>query len=210
MPSFNQVMLMGNITRDPQLKQLPSQTVVAEFGLAVNRRYRTADGEEREETCFVDCSAFGKQAEVLAEYATKGKPLFVQGRLKYDAWEDKQSGAKRSKLAVVVENFQFVGGRDGSGSFPGAAAQNERQNERQGERHTQMEMRLPGEPPSRAPRATVTERILDRTADHSVDHSTDRPAPRPRVQPPSAKVSERRRTRVTDARPNVSEADIPF
>ena len=126
MPSFNQVLLMGNVTRDPQLRQLPSQTVVAEFGLAVNRKYRSTDGEEREEVCFVDCTAFGKQAEVISQYCQKGKPLFVQGRLRYDAWDDKQSGAKRSKLTVVVENFQFVGGRDGQGSYPGTAAHSDK------------------------------------------------------------------------------------
>ena len=126
MPSFNQVILLGNVTRDPQLKQLPSQTVVAEFGLACNRRYRTADGEEREDTTFVDCTAFGKQAEVISQYCQKGKPIFVQGRLKYDTWEDKQSGAKRSKLSVIVENFQFVGAKDGQGSYPGAAAENDK------------------------------------------------------------------------------------
>src|SRR5687767_4308784 len=123
MPSVNQVFLMGNVTRDPQLRQLPSNTVVAEFGLACNRKYRTGDGEEREDVCFVDCTAFGKQAEVISQYCQKGKPIFVQGRLRYDSWDDKQSGAKRSKLTVVVEQFQFVGGRDGQGSYPGAAAE---------------------------------------------------------------------------------------
>ena len=206
MPSFNQVMLMGNITRDPQLKQLPSQTVVAEFGLAVNRRYRTSDGEEREETCFVDCSAYGKQAEVLAEYAGKGKPLFVQGRLKYDTWEDKQSGAKRSKLSVVVENFQFVGGRDGSGSYPGAAAEGDRKTpaserqERLFDRRGQREERTPERQSE-----TTTERTIDRT-----ERPAERSAARPRVEAPSAKVNERRRTRVTEGRPKVSEVDIPF
>ena len=122
MPSFNQVLLMGNVTRDPQLKQLPSQTVVAEFGLACNRKFKGSDGEEREETTFVDCTVFGKQAEVISQYVEKGKPLFIQGRLKYDTWDDK-NGGKRSKLSVIVENFQFVGGRDGGGSYPGAAAE---------------------------------------------------------------------------------------
>lgn len=126
MANFNQVILMGNVTRDPQLRHLPSQTVVADFGLACNRRYRTAQGEDREEVVFVDCAAFGKQAEILKQYCQKGKPLFVQGRLKYDTWEDKQGGGKRSKLSVIVENFQFIGGRDGSGSFPGAAAEAEK------------------------------------------------------------------------------------
>ncbi len=126
MANFNQVILMGNVTRDPQLRHLPSQTVVADFGLACNRRYRTAQGEDREEVTFVDCAAFGKQAEVIKQYCQKGKPLFIQGRLKYDTWEDKQGGGKRSKLSVVVENFQFIGSRDGSGSFPGAAAESEK------------------------------------------------------------------------------------
>ena len=125
MASFNQVLLMGNLTRDPQLRQLPSQSAVVDFGLAVNRKYRTADGEDREETCFVDCSAFGKQAEVIAEYCQKGRPLFVQGRLRYDTWEDK-AGGKRSKVSVIVENFQFIGSRDGGGSYAGAAADADR------------------------------------------------------------------------------------
>lgn len=112
MVGFNKVMLMGNLTRDPQVKHLPNQTVLAEFGLACNRKYKTADGEEREDTTFVDCTVFGRQAEVIAEYCTKGKPIFLEGRLKYDTWDDKNGGGKRSKLSVIVENFQFVGGRE--------------------------------------------------------------------------------------------------
>jgi single-strand DNA-binding protein len=119
MSSFNKVMLMGNLTRDPQVKQLPNNTVVADFGLACSRRYRTAAGEDREEATFVDCSAFGRQAEVISQFCKKGKPLFIEGRLKFDSWDDKQTGAKRSKLSVVVENFQFVGGRD-EASGPGS------------------------------------------------------------------------------------------
>jgi single-strand DNA-binding protein len=116
MSSFNKVMLMGNLTRDPQLKYLPSQTAVAEFGIACNRKFRTATGEDREEVTFVDVAAFGKTGEVINQYFTKGKPIFIEGRLKYDQWEDKQGGGKRSKLSVVVENFQFIGGRDGGGA----------------------------------------------------------------------------------------------
>ena len=115
MPSFNRVTLMGNLTRDPQLKHLPSSTTVADFGLAMNRHFKTASGEDREEVCFIDCSAFGKQAEVIGQYCKKGKPLFVEGRLKYDQWDDKTSGARRSKVSVVVENFQFVGGGPNDG-----------------------------------------------------------------------------------------------
>jgi single-strand DNA-binding protein len=119
MASFNRVFLMGNLTRDPQLKYLPSQTAVAEFGLAMNRKFRTQQGEDREEVTFVDCAAFGKTADVINQYFTKGKPIFIEGRLKYDSWEDKQGGGKRSRLTVVVENFQFIGGRDGGGGGGG-------------------------------------------------------------------------------------------
>ena len=88
------------------------------MALACSRRYRTATGEDREETAFVDCSAFGRQAEVLNQFCKKGKPLFVEGRLKYDTWDDKQSGNRRSKLSVVIENFQFVGGKDSEAATP--------------------------------------------------------------------------------------------
>ena len=119
MASFNKVMLMGNLTRDPQVKHLPSTNmVVAEFGLAVSRRYRTAGGEDKEEVAFVDCAAFGRQAETIGQFCTKGKPLFVEGRLKFDTWEDKMTHAKRSKLTVVVENFQFIGARQDAIEFP--------------------------------------------------------------------------------------------
>jgi single-strand DNA-binding protein len=122
MSSFNKVMLMGNLTRDPQLKYLPSQTAVAEFGIACNRKFRTATGEDREEVTFVDIAAFGKTGELINQYFTKGKPIFIEGRLKFDQWEDRQGGGKRSKLTVVAENFQFIGGRDGGGGGGGAPA----------------------------------------------------------------------------------------
>jgi single-strand DNA-binding protein len=120
MASFNKVMLMGNMTRDPQMRYLPSQTPITEFGLACNRKFKTATGEQKEEVLFVDCTAFGRQAEVINQYCTKGKPLFVEGRLKYDTWEDKNGGGKRHKITVVVENFQLLGGRDGGGAPAGA------------------------------------------------------------------------------------------
>src|SRR5258706_14851733 len=102
MASFNQVILMGTLTRDPQLKYLPSQTAVAEFGLACSRKFKTQSGEEREEVLFVDCSAFAKTGEVINQYFTKGKPIFIQERLKYDSCEDKQGGVKRSEMTGVV------------------------------------------------------------------------------------------------------------
>ena len=118
MANFNKVILLGNLTRDPQLKYLPSQTAVVEFGLAVNRKYKTQSGEQRDETTFVDCSAFGRTAEIINQYCRKGNMLFVDGRLKYDTWEDKQGGGKRSKLSVMVENVQLMP-RSGAGGGGG-------------------------------------------------------------------------------------------
>jgi single-strand DNA-binding protein len=119
MASFNKVMLLGNLTRDPQLRYLPSNQPIVEIGIACSRKFKTASGEEREETTFVDCTAFGRQAEVINQYCTKGRPLFIEGRLKLDQWEDKTTQAKRSKLSVVIENFQLLGGRDGGGGRAG-------------------------------------------------------------------------------------------
>src|SRR6185295_9758654 len=120
MASYNKVVLLGNLTRDPQLKYLPSQTPVVDFGLAVNRRYKTQSGEQRDETTFVDCTAFGRTAEIINQYCRKGNMLFVEGRLRYETWEDKQGGGKRSKLSVHVENVQLMprGGGGGGGGAP--------------------------------------------------------------------------------------------
>ena len=118
MASFNQVILLGNLTRDIELRHTPSNQTVANIGLAVNRTFQTKDGEKREETTFVDCESWGRQAEVMAQYLSKGRPVLIQGRLKLDSWQDKDGG-NRSKLKVVVENFQFVGGREGGGNGGG-------------------------------------------------------------------------------------------
>lgn len=107
MANFNKIILMGNVTRDPQLSYLPSQTPVCEFGLAVNRKW-VKDGQKREEVCFIDCQCFGKLAETLNQYAHKGDPLLVEGRLKFDTWQDK-NGNPRSKHRVVIESFQLLG-----------------------------------------------------------------------------------------------------
>jgi single-strand DNA-binding protein len=108
MASYNKVLLIGNLTRDPELRYLPKGTAVAKIGLAVNRRWRTETGEEREEVTFVDVEAFGRQAEVLSQYMKKGRPLFVEGRLKLDQWEDKTTHQKKSRLGVVLESFSFL------------------------------------------------------------------------------------------------------
>lgn len=116
MASFNKVYLMGNLTRDPEVRTTTTGLKIAKLGLAVNRRYRTRDNEQKEETTFVDIDAFGSQAEILERYCQKGSPLFVEGRLRLDQWQT-SSGENRSKLNVVLENFQFLGSsRDGASS----------------------------------------------------------------------------------------------
>src|SRR5580692_4362966 len=122
MANYNRIVLLGNLTRDPQLKYLPSQMAVAEFGMAVNHKFKGRDGQDREEILFIDCPIFGKGAEIINQYVQKGRPLLVEGRLKYDTWEDKQGGGKRSKHSVVVDNFQLLGGRDGPPGGGGGSA----------------------------------------------------------------------------------------
>ena len=119
MASFNKVMLIGNLTRDPQLKYLPSQTRGGGVWAGVQPQVPAAHGEDREEVTFVDCSCLREDRRSHQPVLQKGKPIFIEGRLKFDQWEDKQGGGKRSKLTVVVENFQFVGGRDGGGGGGG-------------------------------------------------------------------------------------------
>jgi single-strand DNA-binding protein len=122
MANFNKVYLMGNLTRDPEMRVTPKGTAICQFGLAISRSWKDESGQTREETAFVDIEAWGKQGEVISKYCAKGRPLFVEGRLKFDQWEDKTTQQKRSKLKVVLENFQFIGGRgDGAPGAPGAA-----------------------------------------------------------------------------------------
>jgi single-strand DNA-binding protein len=123
MANFNKVILAGNLTRDPELRYTPKGTAIAKFGLAINRTWKNETGETKEEVTFVDIDAFGRQAEVIAQYMKKGNPFLVEGRLKLDQWDDKQTGQKRSRLGVVLESFSFLGtggGRgDGGGSSDG-------------------------------------------------------------------------------------------
>lgn len=118
--SFNKVMLMGNLTRDVEIRHTSGNTAVGNFGLAVNRKFKTQSGDQREEVTFVDCEAWGRTAEVMSQYLGKGRAVFIEGRLKLDQWEDKNGGGKRSKLSVVVENFQFVDSNQGGGNSGGA------------------------------------------------------------------------------------------
>ena len=122
MPNLNKVMLMGNLTRDPEMKYTPKGTAIANFGIAVNRTYTPEGGEKREEVTFIDLEAFGRTAEVIGEYFKKGRPIFIEGRLKLDQWDDKTTGKKMSKLRVVVDSFEFLGSREGGGGEGGGSA----------------------------------------------------------------------------------------
>ena len=130
MANFNKVILAGNMTRDPELRYTPKGTAIAKFGLAINRTWTNESGEKKEEVTFVDVDAFGKQAEVIGQYLRKGRPVLVEGRLKLDQWDDKQTGQKRSRLGVVLESFSFLdsgnrdaaGGGGGGGGAPAASA----------------------------------------------------------------------------------------
>ena len=117
MASYNKVLLMGNLTRDPEVKYTPKGTALANLGLAVNRVYTTESGEQKEEVTFVDIEVWGRQAETAGQYLSKGRPVFVEGRLKLDSWEDKESGQKRNKLKVVAERVQFLGAPRGGAEF---------------------------------------------------------------------------------------------
>jgi single-strand DNA-binding protein len=121
MASFNKVILVGNLTRDPELRYTPKGMAIAKVGLAVNRTWRNEAGETKEEVTFVDVDAFGRQAETIGQYMKKGSPILIEGRLKLDQWDDKQTGQKRSKLGVIVEGFQFLGGGNRGGEGGGMA-----------------------------------------------------------------------------------------
>ena len=125
--SYNRVMLAGNLTRDPQVRFFANERAVADFGLAINRKYKTNDGQMKEETTFVDVEAWGRTAELVGQYLTKGRGCFIEGRLKLDSWDDKESGQKRSKLKIVADSVQFVDSQRGgqSGAPTGAGGEME-------------------------------------------------------------------------------------
>ena len=121
--SVNRIILAGNLTRDPELKFFANEKCVANLGLACNRKFRDGNGEQKEEVLFIDVEAWGRTAELAGQYLTKGKPVLIEGRLKMDEWEDKASGAKRSKIKILADSIQFLGSRDdaaGSGQAPAA------------------------------------------------------------------------------------------
>ena len=122
MASFNKVILVGNLTRDPELRYTPKGTAIAKIGLAVNRVWTNEAGEKKEEVTFVDVDVFGRTAENVGQYMRKGRPILVEGRLRLDQWDDKQTGQKKSKLGVVAETVQFLGSPTGAGGEGGAPA----------------------------------------------------------------------------------------
>jgi single-strand DNA-binding protein len=121
MAYLNKVFLIGNLTRDPELRTTPKGTAICQFGIAVNRQFKDDSGATRDETTFVDIEAWGKQGELVAKYLNRGSLAMVEGRLKLDQWEDKQSGQKRSKLKVVLDNVQFLNSRGSGGGGGGPA-----------------------------------------------------------------------------------------
>ena len=139
MANLNKVLLMGNLTRDPELRVTPKGTSICQFALAVNRQFKMESGESREEVIFVDIEAWGKQGETIAKYCTKGRPLYVEGRLRLDQWEDKNTKEKRSKMKVVLEQFEFLGdnrgGGGGGGGSPAASGEFDQTGGASPERH---------------------------------------------------------------------------
>ena len=130
MANLNKVMLIGNVTRDPEIKYTPKGSAVTDLGIAINRVFTPEGGERREETTFVDVTLWGRQAEIAGEYCKKGRSIYVEGRLQLDSWEDKASGQKRTKLRVVGENFQLLGPRPNGGGGGGSGGTEEEYSER--------------------------------------------------------------------------------
>lgn len=136
MAYLNKVFLIGNLTRDPELRVTPKGTAICQFGIAVNRQFKDESGATRDETTFVDIEAWGKQGELVSKYLTKGSLAMVEGRLKLDQWEDKTSGQKRSKIKVVLDNVQFLSTRGGSGGGGGGAPGGGEMDQTSPERHS--------------------------------------------------------------------------
>lgn len=157
MPNLNKVQLMGNLTRDPEVRYTPKGTAVTDISLAINRNYTGDDGQRHEETTFVDITFWGRQAEIIGEFMKKGRPLYVEGRLQLDTWEDKTTGQQRSRLKVVGENFQFLGSREdgGGGSRGGGGGASSPHDESQesraseGSRSQSAPRQAPAAPPAR-------------------------------------------------------------
>lgn len=126
MANLNKVMLIGNLTRDPELRHTPKGTAVAEISMAINRNWTNEQGQRQEDTTFVEVTLWGRQAELAQQYLTKGRPVYIEGRLQLDSWDDKETGKKRSKLRVIGENMQFLDSKGGGGGGNGGGGYSER------------------------------------------------------------------------------------
>ena len=151
MASVNKVIIIGNLTRDPEIKYTPKGTAIADIGLAVNRTYSTDSGEKREEVTFIDVTLWGRVAEIVGEYCKKGRPLYVEGRLQLDTWDDKTSGQKRSKLKVIGENIQLLGSREGGPAGGGSGSGGESSEGGRSEPRSSSSFKKPAAPPPRPP-----------------------------------------------------------
>ena len=123
MANLNKVMLIGNLTRDPELRHTPKGTAVSEISMAINRVWNNDQGQKQEETTFVEVTLWGRQAELAQQYLTKGRPVYIEGRLNLDTWDDKETGKKRSKLRVIGENMQFLSSGTGAGGTGGGSSE---------------------------------------------------------------------------------------
>lgn len=165
MGALNKVMLIGNITRDPEIRYTPKGSPVCDLGLAVNRRYTTESGERQEEVTFLDVVLWSKQAELAAQYLHKGSPVFIEGRLQMDTWEDKASGQKRSKIKIVCENMQFIDSKGGGGPRGGGG-----ESEEDGGGYTRQPAR-----PAQRPTPAASSRPPQRTQPAAADEFSDGP-----------------------------------
>src|ERR1041385_5054043 len=161
MPALNKVLLMGNLTRDPELRVTPKGTSICQFSLAINRQFKMESGETRVDVIYVDVEAWGKQGETIAKYVTKGRPLYVEGRLRLDQWEDKNTKEKRSRMKVVLEQFQFLGDSPGGGAGGGGWGGARRA-------HRDMNHPPPPEKYSPPPRAAATKPAAQENLDEDV------------------------------------------
>lgn len=152
MASYNKIILLGNMTRDPQMSYLPSGMPVVDFGVATNRKWTGQDGQQREEVCFVDCRIFGKRAEVIQRYFKKGTPIFVEGRLTLDSWTA-QDGTKKSRHRVSVDNFEFIGGGQGGGQSNDDGGSNRQYNQGGGYNQQQQQQQYRPQQQSMPPQA---------------------------------------------------------
>lgn len=165
MASLNKVILIGNLTRDPEIRYTPKGSAVCDLGLAVNRRYTTESGERQEEVTFLDVVLWGKQAELAGQYLHKGRSVFIEGRLQMDTWEDKASGQKRSKIKIVSENMQFIDSKGGGGGPRGGGGEHDE------------EGGAPSRPPARPAQrpAAASARPPQRTQPAAADEFSDGP-----------------------------------